>query len=101
LWNASAFPLVLQSILGLLPLASVSTLVVDPILPTWLSDVTVSGLRVGDATVNMRFWRDGDRSKWEVLHHRGPLRVVRQPPPESKAAVSDRIAAFMETVVPS
>src|SRR4030095_6454947 len=36
LWNASAFPLVLQSILGLLPLASVSTLVVDPILPTWL-----------------------------------------------------------------
>jgi glycogen debranching enzyme len=101
LWNASAFPLALQAILGLLPLAPLSTLIVDPVLPTWLPDVTVSGLRVGEATVNLRFWRDGDRSKWEVLHHRGPLRVVRQPPPESKAAVSDRIAAFMETMVHS
>jgi hypothetical protein len=61
--------------------------------------VTVSGLRVGDATVTIRFWRDGDRSKFDVLHKRGSLHVVRQPPPESNAAAADRLSALMESMV--
>jgi glycogen debranching enzyme len=101
LWNATAFPIALQSMLGLVPLAPVNTLVIDPILPTWLPELTVSGLRVGDASATLRFWRDGDRSKWEVVHKRGTLHVVRQPPPEAKTGAADRFTALMETMVKS
>jgi glycogen debranching enzyme len=101
LWNATAFALVLQSMLGIVPLAPVNTLVIDPVLPTWLPEVTLSGLRVGGATVSLRFWRDGDRSRWDVVHKRGTLHVVRQPPPEAKAGAADRLLALMETMVHS
>lgn len=87
LWNATAFPLMLQTLLGILPLAPVETLIIDPVLPAWLPDVVVHDLRVGRATVTLRFWRkeDGD-SSWDVVSKRGTLRVVRQPPPESLSA---------------
>jgi hypothetical protein len=91
----------MQSMLGVLPLAPIETLVIDPILPTWLPEVTVSRLRVGAATVTLRIWRDGDHSKWEVVHKRGTLHVVRQPPPEAKAAISDRLVSLLETMVHS
>jgi glycogen debranching enzyme len=32
LWNATAFPLVVQTILGLLPIASMHTLMIDPVV---------------------------------------------------------------------
>ena len=47
LWNATAFAVALQSMLGLLPLAPAETLIVDPVLPTWMPEVIVRGLRVG------------------------------------------------------
>jgi glycogen debranching enzyme len=100
LWNATAFPLALQSMLGLLPLAPVETLVIDPVLPAWLPEVTLHGLRVGRATASLRFWRDArQRSQWEVLHRRGTLHVVRQPPPEAHVGAADRIGALLETMV--
>lgn len=100
LWNATAFPLAVQSMLGLVPLAPVQTLVVDPVLPSWLPDVVVHRLRVGSATASLRFWRGADgRSRWEVLHKRGTLHVVRQPPPESLGAgMLDRTLGVLETI---
>ena len=101
LWNASAFALVLHSILGLQPVAPMELLVVDPALPSWLPDVLVRDLRVGNATVTIRFWRDpAGRSHAEVIHRQGTLRVIRQPPPESlTAGAGDRFRALFETVV--
>jgi glycogen debranching enzyme len=101
LWNATAFPLVVQTMLGLVPFAAMETLVIDPLLPTWASEIVVRGLRVGRATATMRFWRDEDgHSTWDVLHKRGTLHVVRQPPPESlSAGLADRARAILETVV--
>lgn len=101
LWNATAFPLALQSLLGLVPLAPIETLVVDPILPSWMPDLVLHRLRVGDATVSLRFWRDeSGTSKWEVLHKRGTLRIVRQPPPESlTAGVTDRLSGLLQTIL--
>ena len=101
LWNASAFPLVMQSMLGLLPLAPVKTLIVDPILPTWMPEIVLRGLRVGDATASLRFWRDeGGRSRWETLHTSGTLHIVQQPPLESlTAGLSDRLTALLRTAV--
>ena len=101
LWNASAFPLAVQSMLGLLPLAPIATLVVHPVLPTWMPEVVLRGVRVGEATASLRFWRDKDgTSRWDVLHTSETLRVVEQPPPESlSAGVSDRFTALLRTAV--
>ena len=101
LWNATAFPLALQSLLGILPLAAANTLVVDPVLPAWLPELVLRDLRVGHARVTLRFRRDENgRSSWDVMHKQGSLHVVRQPPPESlSASWSDRTAGVLESVL--
>ena len=87
LWNATAFPLIVQTLLGLLPVASAQTLVVDPALPAWIPELILRDVRVGTAKATLRFWRDGDgASKWDVVHTQGTLHVVRQPAPESLTA---------------
>ena len=93
LWNATAFPLMVQTLLGLVPWAPGGVLLIDPLLPEWLPDLTVERLRVGDAEVTLRFVRKPDGSTdYDVLHRRGRLHVVRQPPLESlTATVADRI----------
>jgi glycogen debranching enzyme len=101
LWNATAFPLAVQTLLGLVPIASMNTLVVDPVLPTWLPDIVMHDLRVGDAKVTLRFWRDRDgASKWDVLHRQGELHIVRQPPPESLSATwTERAADVFQSIL--
>jgi glycogen debranching enzyme len=101
LWNATAFPLTVQSLLGILPLAAADTLVVDPVLPEWLPELVVRDLRVGGARATLRFWREPDgRSDWDVLHRQGTLHVLRQPPPESVSARwTDRTAGMFESVL--
>jgi glycogen debranching enzyme len=102
LWNASAFPLAIQTLLGLLPLAVAETLIVDPTLPAWLPEVVLRDLRIGNAKVSLRFWRKADGSSdWEILHRQGSVRVVRQPPPESGAPWTDRAAAVLESIMRS
>ena len=57
-WSASATVQFLQVMLGLYPFAPARVLgLVRPRLPAWLPDVTVRGLRVGDATITLRFER--------------------------------------------
>ena len=100
LWNATAFPLVVQTILGLLPIAATNTLVLDPVLPVWIPVMILRDLRVGDAKVTLRVWRDQDgTSKWKVLHQQGTLHVIRQPAPESLSATwMERTAAVLESI---
>ncbi len=65
-WAAgSAFHLV-RAILGLDADAPNGRLRVDPVLPAWLPDVTLTGLRVGRAKLDLRFWRDGESTRWEA-----------------------------------
>jgi glycogen debranching enzyme len=100
LWNATIVPLLVQTMLGLLPIGAAETLLIDPALPAWAPEIVVRGLRVGGATISLRCWRDEDRSKWEVLDKRGTLHVVRQPAPESlSAGVGDRAGALIETLL--
>lgn len=103
LWNATALPLTMQVLLGILPLAPFETLVVDPSLPEWLPEVVVRDLRVGEARVTLRCWRNRDAvSHFEVLHKVGTLHVVRQPPPEAiDAGLIERTGAVAETVLRS
>jgi glycogen debranching enzyme len=101
-WNQSGIVLLVQTLLGLQPVAALDLLVVDPVLPDWMPEVIVRGLRVGGATATIRFHRDADgETHADVLEKRGTLRVVRQPPPESLSAkVSDRFAALVDGVMP-
>ena len=100
LWKATSIPLAMQVLLGILPLAPFNTLVVDPKLPAWLPDVTVHALRVGDARVTLRCWRDaGGDSHFEVVNQVGALHVIRQPPPESiDAGFGERVSDAFETI---
>ena len=54
------------SILGLKANAPQQQLKVQPLLPKWLPDLTLTNLSVGDATVAVRFWRAGIQTRWEV-----------------------------------
>jgi glycogen debranching enzyme len=103
LWNASVFPMLLQSVLGLQPLAPLQLLVVDPHLPEWLPDVTIRRLKVGNAVATVRFWRDGHGdSHARILNKRGTLRLVRQPPIESLTdGIPERFGALVDTFVHS
>jgi glycogen debranching enzyme len=100
LWNASAFPLLIHTILGLQPVAPIETLVVAPALPTWLPELVVHDLRLAGAQATLRFWRDRSGSSHvEVLHKRGTFRVLKQPPPESlTAGIVDRFSALFDSI---
>jgi glycogen debranching enzyme len=100
LWNASAFPLSIHTILGLQPVAALETLVVDPVLPTWLPELVVHDLRLAGSQATLRFWRDGSgASQVEILHKRGRFRVLKQPPLESlTAGVVDRLGALFDSI---
>jgi hypothetical protein len=37
------------------------------LLPAWLPDLTVLDLRVGGRCFDIRFWRDGPKTQFEVL----------------------------------
>lgn len=101
LWNASAFPLLVHTILGLQPVAALETLVVAPVLPTWLPELVVHDLRLAGAMATLRFWRDASGSSYvEVLHKRGTFRLVKQPPPESlTAGIADRMSPLFDSVL--
>ncbi len=66
-WASGAIFQLLQTIFGLRADAPHAHLYVAPSLPHWLPDITLEGLRVGDCSLDLRFWREGDRSRWEVL----------------------------------
>ncbi|MBI1809971.1 MAG: hypothetical protein HYR75_08760, partial [Gemmatimonadetes bacterium] len=87
-WNQSVFPILIQTLLGIRPLASLHLLAVYPRLPDWIPEITLRHLRVGDATVSLRF----HGSSYEVLEKRGTLHIVDQPPFDSlTAGVWDRL----------
>jgi glycogen debranching enzyme len=83
-WSASSVVQVVQIMLGLYPFAPAGMLgVVRPRLPAWLPSLTVRGLRVGEAVVDLRFDREADGSAGhEVLARSGPLHVLAAPPPD-------------------
>ena len=84
-WSASATVQLLQTMLGIYPFAPAHVLgVIRPRLPVWLPKVTVEGLRVGEATVTLRFERESDgTANHEVIAQDGPLWVIEVPPPDA------------------
>jgi glycogen debranching enzyme len=73
-WAAGAVFMLTQAILGFLPDAPHGKLFIDPALPQWLPDITVEDLRIGEHKVDIRFWREGDSTAFEVI--KGDPRLV-------------------------
>jgi glycogen debranching enzyme len=74
-WAAGAMPWLISSMLGLKADAPNRRLQVQPVLPDWLPDVHLTHLNVGNATIDLRFWREGEQTKWEITHLKGKLDV--------------------------
>lgn len=100
-WNRSTFAILIQTLLGMRPAAALEVLALDPVLPAWLPEITLRQLRVGGATVSIRFWRDGEgKSHYEVLEQEGTLKVIRQPPADSlTVGMWDRLGALVDGVL--
>jgi glycogen debranching enzyme len=82
-WSASAVVQLLQISLGLYPFAPLRVLaLVRPRLPAALPEVTLRNLRVGRASLDLRFERRPDGSaSHRVLNRRGSVLVVPAGPP--------------------
>jgi glycogen debranching enzyme len=66
-WAAGTPFALLQAMLGLQQDAPGGKLYVDPALPAWLPDVRLIDLRLGRRKFDIRFWRDGNATLFEVL----------------------------------
>ncbi|WP_369725705.1 glycogen debranching N-terminal domain-containing protein [Bradyrhizobium sp. LLZ17] len=66
-WAAGSTFLFLQAMLGIQPNAPEQRLYVDPVLPEWLPEITVTDLRVGELQFDIRFRREAGTTQWEVL----------------------------------
>jgi glycogen debranching enzyme len=73
-WAAGSVFTLLRAMLGFMPDASRGKLYVDPELPAWLPDLTVLDLRLDRHKFDIRFWREGEQTRFEVL--RGDPKAV-------------------------
>jgi hypothetical protein len=78
-WAAGSVFHLIQAILGLQADAPHGRLYVDPMLPSWLPNVTLSGLRIGATTVTLRFWREAEETRWEPTDIQGQLEIEQRP----------------------
>jgi glycogen debranching enzyme len=78
-WASGANFHLLQAITGIQADAPSNRLYVDPDLPPWLPDVTLHGLRVGEAKLDLAFFRESDRTRWEAKVLTGTIDVQAKP----------------------
>lgn len=98
-WSASSLFTIVQAMLGLYPFAPKNVLLVDPHLPDWLPEITLRNLHVGQAIVDIRFYRKGKRTHFQVLDQRGKLHILRQPSPWSvSAGFGERLEDIFESI---
>ena len=66
-WAAGSAFSMLQALIGFEPDAPTGKLYLDPALPDWLPDLVLSDMRLGKQLFDLRFWRDGQETRFEVL----------------------------------
>ncbi len=66
-WAAGSAFMLTQALLGFLPDAPRHKLYLDPSLPTWLPDFAVHDLHLGRHKLDIRFWREGEQTAFEVI----------------------------------
>src|SRR5437667_5054676 len=66
-WAAGSAFMLTQALLGFLPDAPRNKLYIDPSLPYWLPDLAVHDLHLGKHKLDIRFWREGEQTVFEVI----------------------------------
>ncbi len=74
-WAAGSVFHLLQAILGLQADAPNHRLYVDPELPVWLPEITLRQLTIGNATVDLRFWREDEHTRWAAEVKAGDIEI--------------------------
>lgn len=95
-WSASAVVLMVQSLLGLRPVASRGVTLLDPNLPDWLPHLELRGLRIGDARIDLDVWRQGSRTRWRAKTRSGRMHLIGVPSIRDPRA---RLSRAVERVV--
>jgi glycogen debranching enzyme len=90
-WAAGSVFFLLQAILGADPDAQHGVLYVDPVLPEWLTVVTLRDLRLGGSSLDLEFRREAGETCVSVL--RGDARSVVRRPFDWRARNGEDIAA--------
>jgi len=75
-WAAGSCFALVQMVTGFQPDGPNGQVSFDPSLPEWVDELTLRDLRVGSHLFDIRFWRDGTASRFEVL--KGDPQAVRQ-----------------------
>src|SRR5262249_48298363 len=83
-WAAGSVFMLSQALLGFLPDAPHNKLYVDPPLPAWMSDLPMRDLRIGTHKLDIRFWREGEETAFQVI--KGDAKLVERCDIASKAA---------------
>jgi glycogen debranching enzyme len=65
-WATGSVFHMVRTILGLRADAPHKRLYVNPTLPDWIPEIELQHLQVGPCKLTIRFWRDGNTSRWEV-----------------------------------
>ena len=73
-WAAGSVFSLLQALIGFNADAPRGKLYIDPVLPDWLPDLHLVDFRLGKRVFDLRFWRDGEETRFEVV--KGDERVV-------------------------
>jgi len=76
-WAAGSVFQLLQAILGIQADAPNKSLYVDPHLPKWLPDITLHQISIGNATVDLKFWREGEETRWDAIQS-GEIEVIQR-----------------------
>ncbi len=74
-WAAGSVFQLLQAILGITADAPNKRLYVNPSLPHWLPDITLRRLEIGNARVDLRFWREEECTHWDASVSEGDIDV--------------------------
>ena len=77
-WAAGSIFHLLQAILGIQANAPKGRLYLDPVLPRWLPDLTLRGLAVGGAKLDLHFWREAEQTRWDVAVQEGAIEVAQR-----------------------
>lgn len=76
-WAAGTIFLLLQSALGLNPDAAGNALrIVQPMLPDWLEEVRLNGLRIGTSSLDLQFMQFNGITTARVLKKTGKIKVL-------------------------
>jgi glycogen debranching enzyme len=73
-WAAGSVFTLLQALIGFDADAPRGKLYIDPMLPDWLPDLHLVDFRLGKRVFDLRFWREGEETRFEVV--KGDPRMI-------------------------